>query len=162
MFADLLSPIYFSPPTLVVSSLIALAGIVLIEGTVLRLLRWAGWNIAFTDAFIVNLISSLLGTGLVIFAIHEKLDNIVPPLLLPLGAILLSVVVEGLALKVLRRSHSFSRTLLSSLLANFCSYLFLFVMISLALVVPLSSYQGHPAPRPTPFLSPSPSASPSA
>ena len=160
MLADLLSPIYFSPPGLLVSSVIALAGIVLIEGTILRLLRWGRWNTAFLDAFIVNLITSLLGTGLVILTLSGNL-LFVPALFFTAGVFLLTVIVEALALKVLRRSHPIARTFLSSLLANFFSYLFLFVMIALAFVLPSSSYPGHPVLRPTPVLSPSPSASPS-
>ena len=43
------------------------AMIVLIEGTVLRLIRWGSWKIAFGHAFIINLVTSLIGTGLLLF-----------------------------------------------------------------------------------------------
>src|ERR1700730_15031594 len=79
MLADVLSPIYFSPPGLLVCSLLSLAGIVLIEGTVLRLLRWGSWKITFLHAFIINLISSLLGTGLLIFTSQRQFDYAFPP-----------------------------------------------------------------------------------
>jgi hypothetical protein len=170
MLADVLSPIYFSPPGLLVCSLLSLAGIVLIEGTVLRLLRWGSWKITFLHAFIINLISSLVGTGLLIFSSHLLIlagpgyfDYPFPPLILLLGAFLVTVIVEAGVLKALRQSPSFSRILLNSFVANFFSYLFLFVMISFALVFPLFGYRNRPIPhpRPTPFLSPSPSASPS-
>jgi len=164
MLADVLSPIYFSPPGLLVCSVLSLAGIVLIEGTVLRLLRWGSWKITFLHAFIINLISSLLGTGLLIFASQGQFDYAFPPLTLLLGAFLVTVIVEAVALKALRQSSPFSRILLNSFVANFFSYLFLFVMISFALVFPLFGYRNRPIPhpRPTPFLSPSPSASPGA
>jgi hypothetical protein len=74
MLADVLSPIYFSPPGLLVCSVLSLAGIVLIEGTVLRLLRWGSWRITFLHAFIINLISSLVGTGVLIFASQGQFD----------------------------------------------------------------------------------------
>jgi hypothetical protein len=56
MLADMLSPIYLGPPGLLVCSVISLIGIILIEGTVLCLLRWAPWKTAFLHAFIVNLV----------------------------------------------------------------------------------------------------------
>jgi hypothetical protein len=167
MLADVLSPIYFSPPGLLVCSLLSLAGIVLIEGTVLRLLRWGSWKITFLHAFIINLITSLLGTGLLFLA--SNLPILTGPglfgfaflLTFALGAFLLTVIVEAGVLKALRQSPSFSRILLNSLVANFFSYLFLLVMICLVLAFPIGS-RGHPIrPPTTPFLSPSPSVSPS-
>jgi hypothetical protein len=162
MLADVLSPIYFSPPGLLVCSLLSLAGIVLIEGTVLRLLRWGSWKITFLHAFIINLISSLLGTGLLIFTSQRQFDFAFPPLTLLLGAFLVTVIVEAGVLKALRQSPSFSRILLNSFVANFFSYLLLFVMISLAFGFPLFGSRNRPVPhpRPTPLLSPSPSVSP--
>jgi hypothetical protein len=163
MLADVLSPIYFSPPGLLVCSVLSLAGIVLIEGTVLRLLRWGSWRITFLHAFIINLISSLVGTGLLIFASQGQFDYAFLPLTLLVGAFLVTVIVEAVALKTLRQSSPFSRSLLNSFVANFFSYLFLFVLISLAFVFPPIGHRNRPIPhpRPTPFLSPSPSASPS-
>jgi hypothetical protein len=165
MLADVLSPIYFSPPGLLVCSLLSLAGIVLIEGTVLRLLRWGSWKITFLHAFIINLITSLLGTGLLFLASNlliltgPGLFDFAFLLAFVLGAFLLTVIVEAGVLKALRQSPSFSRILLNSLVANFFSYLFLLVMICLVLAFPIGS-RGHPIrPPTTPFLSPSPSAS---
>jgi hypothetical protein len=108
------------------------------------------------------LISSLLGTGLLIFTSQRQFDFAFPPLTLLLGAFLVTVIVEAGVLKALRQSPSFSRVLLNSFVANFFSYLFLLVMISLAFGFPLFGSRNRPVPhpRPTPLLSPSPSVSP--
>ncbi len=68
MLADILSPIYLGLPPLFAYSLVSLTIIILIETIVLRLLRWGSWKIAFLHGFIINLVTSLIGTGLITFA----------------------------------------------------------------------------------------------
>jgi len=155
MIADLLSPIYPSTPGLFVCSLVCLAFIILIEATVLRLLRWASWGIAFLHAFLINLVTSLIGTGLFMFATAEKFADGIPLPVILFGAFLLTVIIEAIELKVLRLSASFSRVTLNSLVANIFSYAFLGGMI-LALSFPVIGYSGRTGPnrRPTPLSSP--------
>ena len=160
MLADLLSPIYLGPPGLLVCSVICLIGIILIEGTVLCLIRWAPWKAAFLHASIVNLVTSLLGTG--VFTLAGKSIYKIPFPVLLLGAFLLTVIVEAVELKALRRTAGVTRIVTNSLVANIFSYAFLGGMMFLALFPPVVGYQGghHPRPIPTPFFSPIPSASP--
>jgi hypothetical protein len=115
--ADIANPILLGGLGYFACSILSLAMIVLIEGTVLRLLGWGSWKIAFGHAFIINLVTSLIGTGLLIsFKVEQFYQIPVPGLFI--GAFLLTVIVETIELKVLRRSVSFSRVSLNSLLAN--------------------------------------------
>jgi hypothetical protein len=159
MLADIASPIYLSPPGLLVLSAISLAVIILIEATVLRLLRWGPWKTAFLHAFIINLVTSLIGTGLVLFASLVDLPSEIAVPFFFIGAFFLTIIVEAVELKVLRVSAPLTRVIVNSLLANVFSYVFLATTIYLALFPPVLGYQGRTRPyrRPTPFLSPSPS-----
>lgn len=94
MLADIANPIAFGEPGYFVCSILSLAMIVLIEGTVLRLLRWGSWKIAFGHAFIINLVTSLIGTGLLILFKVEQFYQIPVPGLF-IGAFLLTVIVEA-------------------------------------------------------------------
>ena len=160
MFADLLSPIYLDTPGLFVCSLIGLAIIILIEATVLRLLRWASWGIAFLHAFVVNLITALIGTEMLLFfrVIGPAVEIVALFPVLFIGAFLLTVFLEAVGLKILRQSAPFARVTLNSLVANIFSYVFLAAMIYLTLS-PVG-YQSRRGPyvRPPAVL---PSASPS-
>jgi hypothetical protein len=160
MLADIASPIYFDTPGLFVGSLIGLAIIILIEATVLRLLRWASWKIAFLHAFAVNLVTALIGTVLLLFfrviSPAFAIVDLLPVLFI--GAFLLTVILEAVGLKVLRQSAPFARVTLNSLVANVFSYVFLATMIYLTL-----SPVGYQSRR-RPYLAPPavlPSASPS-
>ena len=157
--ADIADPILFGAPGYFVCSILSLAMIVLIEGTVLRLLRWGSWKIAFGHAFIINLVTSLIGTGLLIsFKVEQFYQIPVPGLFI--GAFLLTVIVETIELKVLRRSVSFSRVTVNSLIANIFSYAFLIPMIFLFDYNLHPQPSRYPRPRPAPTLySPTPSPS---
>jgi hypothetical protein len=161
MLADIASPIYLGPPSLFAYSLVSLTIIILIETIVLRLLRWGSWKIAFLHGFIINLVTSLIGTGLVTFAVAGKLAYDIPLPVLFIGAFLLTVIVEAVELKALRLSASFSRTILNSLVANIFSYVFLATTLYLALFPLVIGYQRGAGPyrRPPPLLTPSPSPS---
>jgi hypothetical protein len=163
MLADIASPIYLGLPTLFAYSLVSLTIIILIETVVLRLLRWGSWKIAFLHAFIMNLVTSLIGTGLITFAKAENFAYDVPLPVLFSAAFFLTVIVEAVELKVLRRSASFPRIMMNSLIANIFSYVFLAATMYLALFPPVTGYRGNRIhyPLPTPALSPSPSSSPS-
>jgi hypothetical protein len=155
--ADIADPILLGGLGYFACSILSLAMIVLIEGTVLRLLRWGSWKIAFGHAFIINLVTSLIGTGLLIsFKVEQFYQIPVPGLFI--GAFLLTVIVETIELKVLRRSVSFSRVSLNSLLANIFSYAFLVPMIFLFDYHLHPHPSRYPRPRPAPTLySPTPS-----
>jgi hypothetical protein len=162
MLADLLSPIYLGAPGLFVCSMISLAVIILIEATVFRLRGWASWKTSFLHAFIVNLVTSLIGTCLLIFVSAENLVHAVPFPVILSGAFVLTVIVEGIELKVLRLSAGIRSVIVNSLIANIFSYIFVCGMIYLALFSPILGYSGGRGPhlRPIPALSPSPSLSP--
>jgi hypothetical protein len=128
MLADIASPIAFGRPGFFLCSILSFGMIVLIEGIVLRLLRWGSWRTGFGHAFVINLVTSLIGTGLLILFKVEQFYQIPLPGLF-LGAFLLTVIVETVELKVLQRSASFSRATVNSLLANIFSYAFLIPMI---------------------------------
>jgi hypothetical protein len=161
MLADIASPIYLSPPGLFVVSAISLAAVILIEATVLRLRRLGSWKIAFLHAFIINLVTSVLGTGLVLFATQAKLPWELSAPFLFVAAFFFTIVVEAVELKVLRLSAPFPRAFLNSMVANVFSYIFLAAMIYLALFPTVIGYQGPSGPyrRPTPPLPPIPTPS---
>ena len=118
MLADIASPIYISPPGLFVVSVISLAVIILIEATVLRLRRWGSWKIAFLHAFIINLVTSVIGTGLVLFATQAKLPWELSAPFLFVAAFFFTIFVEAVELKVLRLSAPFPRAFLNSMAPN--------------------------------------------
>ena len=162
VLADLLSPIYLDTPGLLACSLLTLAAIILIEATVFRLLGWASWKMSFLHALIVNTVTSLVGTGLLVFAKAENLAYAFPFPAILLGAFALTVIIEAIELKALRRSAGMGRVTLNSLIANILSYIFLCGMIYLALFPPVLGYSGghRPIRIPTPDWTPTPSPSP--
>jgi hypothetical protein len=162
MLADLLSPIYLDTPALLAYSIITLAIIILIEATVLRLIRWASWKACFVHASVINVTTSLIGTCFLLFATEGKWVYEIPPPVIFIGAFALTVIVEGVELKVLKLSAGFSRAITNSLVANIFSYIFIGAMIYVALYPPVIGYRGRTGPyrRPTPpVFSPSPSPS---
>jgi hypothetical protein len=158
ILADIALPIYLGQPALFFYSLLGFAMIVLIEGTVLRLLRWGSWKIAFGHAFIINLVTSLIGTGLLLLFKDGQIQQIPLPALF-MGAFLLTVIVETIELKVLRLSVSFSRVTVNSLLANIFSYAFLGWMIYLNIYPPVIGYDLPARHWVPPLYSPTPSPS---
>jgi len=159
MLADVLSPIYLGPPGLLVCSVISLAIIILIEATVFRLLKWASWKIAFLHGFVINLVTSLIGSATVIFVGKERFAYDIPLPILLIATFLLTVVIEAIELKVLRLAAPISQVILNSVVANLFSYAFLGAIIYLALFPPVIGYKGGSRPRwrPTPVVSPIPS-----
>jgi hypothetical protein len=158
MLADIASPVYLGSPGLFLYSVISLAVIVLIEATVFRLLKWASWRVAFLHGFIINLVTSLIGTGIVIFVGRETFaDNIPLPMLL-IATFVLTVIIEAIELKVLRSAAPFSRVMLNSVVANLFSYAFVAAIIYLALFPPVIGYRGRNGPywRPAPVSPPIP------
>jgi hypothetical protein len=161
MLADIASPIYLGPPGLFVCSVISLAVIILIEATVFRLLGWASWKVAFLHGFIINLVTSLVGTGIVIFIDKERFAYEIPLPILLIATFLLTVVIEAIELKLLRLAAPFARVILNSVVANLFSYAFVGTIIYLALFPPVIGYQGGNGSRwrPTPVVPPIPTPS---
>jgi hypothetical protein len=155
ILADVALPIYLGQPALFLYSLLGFALIVLIEGAFLRLLRWGSWKVAFVHAFIINLVTSLIGTGLLILFGDGQIQQIPLPALF-IGAFFLTVIVETIELKVLRLSCSFSRVTMNSLVANIFSYVFLGAMIYFNLYPPMLGYDRPARAWVTPTPSPSP------
>jgi hypothetical protein len=161
MLADIISPIYLGAPELFVYSVISLAIIILIEATVFRLLKWASWKVVFLHAFIINLVTSLIGSSIVIFLGKERFAYDIPLPILLIATFLLTVVIEAVELKILRLAAPFSRVILNSVVANLFSYAFLGAIIYLALFPPIIGYRGGNGAhwRPTPIISPIPTPS---
>jgi hypothetical protein len=145
MLADIASPIY-SPvygtsPYLIACSLATFVIIVLIEGVALRLLRWGSWGVALGHAFIINLVTSIIGTGIAFLLSSEFRSGSAPAwftVVFFCGGFALTVAIEGLELKLLRQSAGSSRIFLNSIVINLFSYAFLGVTMYLALFPPIT------------------------
>jgi hypothetical protein len=92
--------------------------IALVEAVVLWLLKWGGFWQALRDAFLMNVVSALAGLVLNFFAGDWDAISPLVPLLV---AWLLSVLVEGAVLLLLRR-HPPRLTWLAAVAANVASY----------------------------------------
>jgi hypothetical protein len=92
--------------------------IALVEAVVLWLLKWGGLWQALRDAFLMNVVSALVGFVLNLFAGDWDAISPLVPLLV---AWLLSVLVEGAVLMLLRR-HPPRLTWLAAVAANVASY----------------------------------------
>ena len=162
MVADIVSPIYFGPPGLFLCSVIFLFLITLVEGAVFRLLRWGSWKVTLLHAFIINLVTALLGTGLLTVAGNSRIISDTPFPVILIILFVSTVFIEAFELKVLRRSADFSHVIRNSLIANFFSYAFVCAAIFLTLFPPVIGYSGgaHRRPTPPPSLPPTPAASP--
>jgi hypothetical protein len=127
----------------VVAGVVLVFIIALVEAVVLRLLRWAGFWRSLLDSFVMNLVSTLVGLVLNAFAADfyqscgyspdrggRFCDWLVSPRSLLALAWLLSVLVEGGVLLLLRR-HSARQTWLAALAANIASYVPIALLLAL-------------------------------
>lgn len=112
-----------------VSVLVVFLPVVIVEMIVLWRLGWARLGRAALDALIMNIVSTLVGATLV-FAVYG-LDSLLSVLLALLTAWLLSTVIEGGVLWLLRRG-AVRRILFVSAIANAASYLLLTVVFLLS------------------------------
>lgn len=100
--------------------LIVLALVWVVETLVLRALGWGSWGRCALDAFVANLVSSVLGLWLIPAGAWG--------LAAWLGAFAVSVLVEGVVLYALRRPAP-GRLLRAALGANAVSYAVLYALV---------------------------------
>jgi hypothetical protein len=112
--------------------LLASPFIVLAEAVVLRLLKWGTFWKSLLDAFIVNLVSTLVGATA--FAAGFLFAEPAAIWLSLLIALILSVAIEGGVLLLLKR-HPGRQTWLAALIANLVSYAGLALVILLTVGV---------------------------
>jgi hypothetical protein len=118
----------------IVAGVVLVFVIALVEAIVLRLLRWAGFWRALLDSFAMNLVSTLAGLVLNAFVADfyqscgydparggRYCDWLMSPWSLLLAAGLLSVLIEGGVLLLLRRRPA-GETWRAALAANVASY----------------------------------------
>ncbi len=103
-------------------------GVVLVEAVLLRALKWKSFWVALLDAFLMNVVTALIGLALPsLFLVNESLLG----MLVGLGiAWVLSTGIEGLVLmgiNALRKENKLAgkQLWLGSLAANSASYLLL-------------------------------------
>jgi hypothetical protein len=127
----------------VVAGVILVFVIALVEAAVLRLLSWASFWRSLLDSFVMNLVSALAGLVLNVFAADyyqscgyspdrggRFCEWLVSPWALLALAWLLSVLVEGGVLLLLRRRAA-RQTWLAALVANIASYALIGLLMAL-------------------------------
>ncbi len=97
------------------------AAIVLVETIALRLLKWAGFWRALLHAFIINIASSIF--GVIINVLIESIWSV-------LIALVLSIIIEGAALALIRRENS-REVWRAAIIANIASYILIIYPVSL-------------------------------
>jgi hypothetical protein len=124
---DIAGP-YAPWPVVLISLIVLFLGIPLIEALVYMALKWGNFKRSFKDAFLVNLITTLVGFGLL--AVQPYLPNrnvLSRPDSFLVVAFILSILIEGAVLLRLRR-HSTGHTGLVAIAANVVSYAGLYLL----------------------------------
>ena len=142
MLADIASPFYVSAPVPLVWSAASFCAIVIIEGVLLRILRWGKVIPVLLTSFFINLVTSLIGTGFII--VFPDLAERLPFAFWFFGAFILTVAIEGFLLKGIKRPTKFGRAMLVSGMINLASYFFLWSMITTILNPPDRIRYRHP------------------
>ena len=115
-------------PAAIIGALILFVGIPLVETVVYLVFKWGNFKRSFKDAFLVNLITTLVGFGLVALQPSLPYDNVLSrPGSFLVVAFVLSVAIEGAVLMRLKR-QSASRTWLMALFSNVVSYAALYLL----------------------------------
>jgi hypothetical protein len=119
VLVDLAGP---SLPVIVIGLLVLFLGIPLIEAAVYMAFKWGNFKRSYTDAFLVNLITTIVGFGLLVVQPNLQRGNVLSQ---PGGflvvAFVLSVLIEGAVLLRLKR-HPARRTWLVAIVSNVVSY----------------------------------------
>ena len=122
---DLAGP---SLPVVVIGLLVLFLGIPLIEAVVYMAFKWGNFKRSYKDAFLVNLITTLVGFGLLVVQPNLQRGNVLSQPSGFLGvAFVLSVLIEGAVLLRLKR-HPARRTWLVAIVSNVVSYAGLFLL----------------------------------
>ena len=119
VLVDLAGP---SLPVIVIGLLVLFLGIPLIEAVVYMAFKWGNFKRSYKDAFLVNLITTLVGFGLLVVQPNLQRGNVLSQ---PQGFLVvafgLSVLIEGAVLLRLKR-HPARRTWLVAIASNVVSY----------------------------------------
>lgn len=108
--------------------LILLLGIPLIESIVYIALKWGNFRRSFIDAFMANLLSTLVGFIVLLVSPYIGLGNLFNVLSGFLAvACVLSILIEGASLLRLKR-HAAGKTWLVAIVSNLVSYAGLFLL----------------------------------
>ena len=115
-------------PVAGIGLLILLLGIPLIESMVYMALKWGNFRRSFIDAFMANLLSTLVGFITLLVSPYIGLGSLFTVLSGFLAvACVLSILIEGASLLRLKR-HAAGRTWLVAIAANLVSYAGLFLL----------------------------------
>lgn len=116
---------------LVISTIVLLLGIPLIEAGVYMALNWGNFKRSYKDAFLVNLITTLVGVVLGVVMPNLFRDNpLSSPSAFLVAAFVLSVLIEGAILVRLKRQAA-GRTWLVAVASNVVSYALLLIFVNL-------------------------------
>jgi hypothetical protein len=117
-----------SLPVIVIGLLVLFLGIPLIEAGVYMAFKWGNFKRSYKDAFLVNLITTLVGFGLLVVQPNLQRGNVLSQ---PAGFLVvafgLSVLIEGAVLLRLKR-HPARLTWLVAIVSNIVSYAGLFLL----------------------------------
>jgi len=115
-------------PALLISAIVLFLGIPLIEAVVYMVFKWGNFKRSFRDAFLVNLVTTVIGYLLVAIQPSLQSGNVLSqPSSFLVVAFVLSVVIEGALLVRLKR-QTVGRTWLLALVSNLASYAGLFLL----------------------------------
>lgn len=107
---------------------ILLLGIPLVESMVYIALKWGNFRRSFIDAFMANLLSTLVGFITLLVSPYIGLGSLFTVLSgFLVVACVLSILIEGASLLRLKR-HAASRTWLVAIVSNLVSYAGLFLL----------------------------------
>ena len=120
-----------SAPVLIIGAIVLLLGIPLIEALVYLALKWGNFKRSYKDAFLVNLITTLVGVALGVVMPNLFRDNpLSSPSAFLVAAFALSVLIEGAILVRLKRQPA-GRTWLVAVASNVVSYALLLIFVNL-------------------------------
>ena len=120
-----------SAPVLIIGAIVLLLGIPLIEALVYLALKWGNFKRSYKDAFLVNLITTLVGVALGVVMPNLFRDNpLSSPSAFLAAAFVLSVLIEGAILVRLKRQPA-GRTWLVAVASNVVSYALLLIFVNL-------------------------------
>ena len=111
-----------SLPVIIIGLIVLFLGIPLIEAGVYMAFKWGNFKRSYTDAFLVNLITTIVGFGLLVVQPNLQRGNLLSQ---PQGFLVVafgvSVLIEGAVLLRLKR-HPARRTWLVTIVSNVVSY----------------------------------------
>jgi hypothetical protein len=103
---------------------------ILIESIVMKLLKFSRFGKSLADSVIVNIVSLLLGFLLVGVLADLKVGQIEIPLYFTfMGIYLVTLLIEGIVLKLLNKIRSWRKVFTVSAIMNLCSWVLLYIYL---------------------------------